>query len=182
MNKQRKITKLEAEIKAEIKAAIEAAEATIPPASAAVHKIKTEAEKERISAACDELIKLGVLVDSGRPLNGQMMWMPNPKFTEEQQLTEQQRKALVESGCEGADLQEKLRDAASGIYLFEDHGHLTGVCHHCGQSPSQLHPVGPLVVEISAPDGGETHEFCDWECFGRWAAEAAGGELIIDAD
>ena len=43
-----------------------------------------------------ELIKLGVLVDSGKPLSGRIFWIPNPKLTEEQQLTEEQRKVLIE--------------------------------------------------------------------------------------
>jgi hypothetical protein len=64
--------------------------------------IKTE-RLNRMRAANEELIRLGMLVDSGKPLNGRVMWMPNPRLTEERQLTEQQRKALIESECEGAD-------------------------------------------------------------------------------
>jgi hypothetical protein len=47
---------------------------------------------KRISAAREELVKRGVLVDSGNrcPQTGQVVWILNPELTEEQQ------KALVE--------------------------------------------------------------------------------------
>jgi hypothetical protein len=54
-----------------------------------------------------------------------------------------------------------------------------GFCFHCGQPADQHHPVGPIVVAISTPED-ETHEFCNWECFGYWAARCAGGVLVID--
>ena len=143
--------------------------------------IKTERRRERIRAANEELIRLGMLVDSGKPLNGRVMWMPNPRLTEERQLTEQQRKALIESECEGADLQEKLRDAAFVVNAdCTSEGPVYDVCHQCGQPSNQHYLVGPLVVEISDPDGNdETHVFCEWRCFGRWVAEQAGGEFVI---
>jgi hypothetical protein len=56
-----------------------------------------------------------------------------------------------------------------------------GVCFHCGQPANQHHPVGPITITVSDPDGDEsTHEFCNWECLGHWAAECAGGVLVID--
>jgi hypothetical protein len=47
---------------------------------------------KRIRAAREELVKRGVLVDSGNrcPQTGQVVWILNPELTEEQQ------KALVE--------------------------------------------------------------------------------------
>jgi hypothetical protein len=68
--------------------------------------------------------------------------------------------------------------------IFDDlHAELLrpdGYCFHCREPADQHHPVGPLMVTISGPDEAETHEFCNWECFGHWAAAAAGGVLIID--
>jgi len=144
--------------------------------------IETERRRKRIRAANEELIKLGVLVDSGKPLNGRIFWTPNPKLTEEQQLTEEQRKALIEGGYAGADLKEKLRLAAFDINadsMSEEPPY--GVCHPCGQPANQHHPVGPIVITVSAPDdeGVYTHEFCEWRCFGRSAAVQAGGEFVI---
>jgi hypothetical protein len=56
-----------------------------------------------------------------------------------------------------------------------------GVCFHCGQPANQHHPVGPITITVSDPDGDEsTHEFCNWECLGHWAARCAGGVLVID--
>jgi len=38
-----------------------------------------------------------------------------------------------------------------------------GVCFHCGQAANQHHPVGPITITVSDPDGDEsTHEFCNW--------------------
>jgi hypothetical protein len=51
----------------------------------------------------------------------------------------------------------------------------TGQCFHCGGPANRNHPVGPIKVEITAPDGDEIHEFCNWVCFGHWAAATAGG-------
>jgi hypothetical protein len=47
---------------------------------------------KRIRAAREELVKRGVLVDSGKrcPQTGQVIWMLNPELSEEQQ------RALVE--------------------------------------------------------------------------------------
>ena len=57
-----------------------------------------------------------------------------------------------------------------------------GYCLHCQRPANQYHPVGPIVITIAAADCDEprTHEFCNWVCLGHWAAEAAGGELVID--
>jgi hypothetical protein len=55
-----------------------------------------------------------------------------------------------------------------------------GYCLHCRGPANQHHPVGPITVTISAPDDDETHEFCEWRCFGHWAAACAGGVLVID--
>jgi hypothetical protein len=223
--------------------------------------------EERLEAACEELIKLGVVVDSGKRLNGQIVWAPNPK------LTEQQRQALIESAtgadpeqdprlaalycahelkfaeicaalaiAHGADpenifgtlavdqiieeaeeLVENWRFAARGSRDLEtktklqrllaehhkiglridrieecEHGSdddekhkeymrrfslPDGKCMQCGQPADRDHPIGPIVVTYSDPDEDErTHEFCGWECFGQWAAEQAGGDLVIDAD
>ena len=55
-----------------------------------------------------------------------------------------------------------------------------GYCWHCLSPANQHHPVGPITVTISEPDGGETHEYCNWECLGQWTAEQAGGVLVID--
>lgn len=57
-----------------------------------------------------------------------------------------------------------------------------GSCLQCGQPANQYHPVGPVTVTVSEPDDcGEiwTHEFCNWECFGRWAAVQAGGDFFM---
>ena len=40
--------------------------------------------KKRMLAAREELTRLGVLVDSGERRRGQVVWIPNPKLTEEQ--------------------------------------------------------------------------------------------------
>jgi hypothetical protein len=58
-----------------------------------------------------------------------------------------------------------------------------GRCLQCGQPANQYHPVGPIVITISDPDSAEDprpHEFCEWRCFGRWAAVQAGGTLVVD--
>ena len=55
-----------------------------------------------------------------------------------------------------------------------------GYCLHCGGPADQHHPVGPITITITTPDeDDETHEFCNWECLGHWAAEAAGGEFVV---
>ena len=72
---------------------------------------------ECIRAAHDELIRLSMLIDKNKPLHGRTMWMPNPKFTAEAQLTAEQRKALIESGSTGSDLQEKLESAARFVNI-----------------------------------------------------------------
>ena len=118
--------------------------------------------RKRIRAANEELIKLGVVVDSGTCLNGQIFWTPNPKFTEEQQLTEEQRKALIEGGYAGADLRENLRDLLLSTSMptacSKSKCSLLAVCHQCGQPTDQHHPVGPIIIEISDPDDNdETH-------------------------
>jgi hypothetical protein len=71
---------------------------------------------------------------------------------------------------------------------FEDHmrrfENPDGRCLRCQQPADQHHPVGPIVVTISAPDdGGESraHEFCEWRCFAYWAAEQAGGEKTMSS-
>ena len=56
-----------------------------------------------------------------------------------------------------------------------------GYCFYCGEPADQHHPVGPLVVTIVTPDEKEKHEFCNWVCLGHWAADAAGGDLILAA-
>jgi len=55
-----------------------------------------------------------------------------------------------------------------------------GYCLHCRRSANQHHPVGPITITISTPDEDETHEFCNWVCFGEWAARCAGGVLVIE--
>ena len=58
-----------------------------------------------------------------------------------------------------------------------------GRCLWCHEPASQHHPVGPIVVSISEPDDNDkihTYEFCNWECLGHWAAECAGGALVVD--
>jgi hypothetical protein len=143
--------------------------------------------RKRIRAANEELIKLGVVVDSGTCLNGQIFWTPNPKFTEEKQLTEEQRKALIEGGYAGADLRENLELAAFDINadsMLEEQMQPSGRCHQCGQPTDQHHPVGPIVITVSDPDAEkpDTHRFCEWRCFGRWAAVQAGGEFVVGDD
>ena len=44
----------------------------------------TPMSKKRIRAARKELVRRGVLVDSGQHRRGQVVWMPNPDLTEEQ--------------------------------------------------------------------------------------------------
>jgi hypothetical protein len=58
-----------------------------------------------------------------------------------------------------------------------------GNCVYCGRPADQHHPVGPLKVLIGEPDGcGAMSEFafCEWRCFGAWAATQAGGVFIVD--
>jgi hypothetical protein len=57
-----------------------------------------------------------------------------------------------------------------------------GYCLQCGQPINQYHPVGPITITITAADTDEmfTHEFCNWACFGHWAAVQAGGVLIVN--
>jgi|SRR5215831_5263734 len=56
-----------------------------------------------------------------------------------------------------------------------------GYCLYCRRPANQHHPVGPLLVTIRDGDGNvEKHEFCDWVCLGHWAAEGAGGTLVIE--
>jgi len=56
-----------------------------------------------------------------------------------------------------------------------------GYCLHCQRPANQHYPVGPITITVSAPDddGIYTHEFCNWECFGRWAAVQAGGVFVV---
>jgi hypothetical protein len=54
-----------------------------------------------------------------------------------------------------------------------------GYCLHCGRPANQYHPVGPITITITTPDENETHEFCNWECLGRWAAAAGGGVYVV---
>jgi len=58
-----------------------------------------------------------------------------------------------------------------------------GNCLHCQRPANQHHPVGPITITVSAPDDGGRiwrHEFCNWVCFGEWAARCAGGVLVIE--
>jgi hypothetical protein len=56
-----------------------------------------------------------------------------------------------------------------------------GRCLHCGQPANQHHPVGPITVMIATPDEEDpVHEFCEWRCFARWVADAAGGWFVAD--
>ena len=55
-----------------------------------------------------------------------------------------------------------------------------GYCLHCRRPANQHHPVGPITITITTPDEEETHEFCNWECYGQWAAVQAGGVFVID--
>jgi hypothetical protein len=61
-----------------------------------------------------------------------------------------------------------------------ERGEPNGCCFYCGGPASQHHPIGPTRVEIMAPDDDEVREFCNWVCFGHWAAAAAGGVLVIN--
>ena len=56
-----------------------------------------------------------------------------------------------------------------------------GYCLHCQRPANRYHPVGPVVVTVSAPDDGDeiwTHEFCCWECIAHWFARQAGGDFV----
>ena len=54
-----------------------------------------------------------------------------------------------------------------------------GNCLNCRRPANRHHPVGPITITISDPDGDEfTHEFCCWGCFGHWAAVQAGGVFV----
>jgi hypothetical protein len=56
-----------------------------------------------------------------------------------------------------------------------------GHCLQCGRPANQYHPVGPITVTISEPsDETFVHEFCNWKCFGEWAAVQAGGVFVVD--
>jgi hypothetical protein len=128
---------------------------------------------ERVRAAHDELIRLGMLIDSGKPLPGSRaatMWMPNPKLTEEAQLTAEQRKALIESNpIAGDNLGEKLWFAAQFVNADITFGQpVYGFCEVCGEDS----PAGPLIVNLFEPDGNkDRYEFCNWECLANWAVE-----------
>jgi hypothetical protein len=80
--------------------------------------------------------------------------------------------------------QLQIEAAAEFVHIRE--GHLQryldpdGRCLYCGNPADQCHPVGPIRVKITAPRADEIHEFCNWECFGQWAAEEAGGRFEID--
>jgi hypothetical protein len=65
------------------------------------------------------------------------------------------------------------------IEELERLGKPDGFCWQCGRPANRHHPVGRLVITVDAPDGEETHEFCDWTCFGYWVADCAGGKLVI---
>jgi hypothetical protein len=55
-----------------------------------------------------------------------------------------------------------------------------GRCLWCEKPADQHHPVRPITVTIDTPDKDEPpHEFCNWECLAYWAAEVAGGTLVI---
>ena len=63
------------------------------------------------------------------------------------------------------------------------HEHLDGHCYRCGQNADRHAPTGPLVVTlVDGDENKETHEFCDWTCFGHWAATTAGGTLVVDSN
>ena len=56
-----------------------------------------------------------------------------------------------------------------------------GFCLECGKPANQHHPVGPITVTISTPDEDEPpHEFCEWRCFAKWAAEQAGSTFVSE--
>ena len=137
----------------------------------------TNERLERVRAAHDELIRLGMLIDSGEPLPGSRaatMWMPNPKLTEEAQLTAEQRKALIESDpIAGDNLGEKLWFAAQFVNADSTIGQpVYDLCEACGESSNQHHPAGPLIVNLFEPDGNkDRYEFCNWECLACWAVE-----------
>jgi hypothetical protein len=78
--------------------------------------------EKRIRAAREELVKLGVAVDSGKRLNDQIVWAPNPK------LTEEQRQALIESAT-GADPEQDPRLAVEALTQASDEtcGKATGI-------------------------------------------------------
>jgi hypothetical protein len=59
--------------------------------------------------------------------------------------------------------------------------HPDGRCYRCGQKADRHAPVGPLTVTVVDGDTNEeVHQFCDWTCFGHWAAMTAGGILAVD--
>jgi hypothetical protein len=94
-------------------------------------------EFERVRAAHDELIRLGMLIASGEILPGSRtatMWISNPKLTAEAQLTEQQRKALIESApIAGNTLREQLWYAAQFVNADSTSGQpLYDICYLCG--------------------------------------------------
>jgi len=80
------------------------------------------------------------------------------------------------------DFEDLYKDLAADEREYMQRYHEPdGVCFHCGQPANQHHPVGPITITVSDPDGDEsTHEFCNWECLGHWAAECTGGVLVID--
>jgi hypothetical protein len=55
-----------------------------------------------------------------------------------------------------------------------------GYCLQCRRPANQYHPIGPITITISDPDGDDilTHEFCEWPCFAKWAAVQAGGVFL----
>ena len=92
---------------------------------------------KRIRAAREELVKLGVLVDSGRRLNGQVVWILNPK------LTEAEQKALIESST-GADANPKQDLRRSTIFAPIERVSARDLF-------SKLESLG--IREMVAPDG-----------------------------
>ena len=56
-----------------------------------------------------------------------------------------------------------------------------GNCLQCQCPANRHHPVGPVIVTVSAFDDGDNiwvHEFCNWECVAAWFAEQAGGDFV----
>jgi hypothetical protein len=73
-------------------------------------------------------------------------------------------------------IDDNFIDAQLRRYEYPD-----GRCYRCGQMANRHAPVGPRIVTVvDGDENEETHEFCDWTCFGHWAAMTAGGILAVD--
>src|SRR5215475_15535300 len=73
--------------------------------------------------------------------------------------TDNRRKAMTNNTND--DFEDLYKDLAADEREYMQRYHKPdAVCFHCGQPANQHHPVGPITITVSDPDGDEsTHEF-----------------------